>query len=177
MGDKDIYPEQAYEGAQTLFDIDAYCDAFISRMWAGVHNWLGSASFMGIVLLRQSRNWVAARRSRGNATGHFHFLASDAEVSIGNDLFPASISPKRTLDLDHANAGALDSPTHQLTNIRLSAVFQRHFADHVNALLVSGGILSPNKSQARWQLLINELRFPLHAEAGAWGSIHPESFL
>lgn len=181
IADARVADGAGFERMQSLVNLETYIDSIIVRMWSGDFDWVGpiyvSVEQDGISRFRDvtvfgNKNWYAGSHTRGGGDGRFHFFSWDAEMSMGLHLLYNIFgdTAQRRLDFDLSRANDPGSPVAPYDALIRYGPFQREFADRLNRHLFNGGLLSPQKAQARLQAMIETLRAPIIAESARWGN-------
>ena len=109
-------------------------------------------------------NWVVAR-NRNNPGKGFQFIPWDSERSFNS----------RNHNVVEENN--FERPSYLYSQFREDMRFRNLFSQRVEALLGSGGLLSPDSASARWQKLSSDIELAIIAESARWGDyrrdVHP----
>ena len=134
----------AYEQIQQYVDLQNFMDFALVRMFVGDREWKGG-------------NWYAIRNRIRDEP--FRFFTWDSERVLGESetdvLPPTDDSPDSVLLLWHA--------------LQENPAFRRAFADRVQLHLRDGGLLTPDRNMARWDLYAKPLSAAIVAESARWG--------
>ncbi|MDB6071958.1 MAG: hypothetical protein JWL81_3129, partial [Verrucomicrobiales bacterium] len=186
---------EQYDRLAALTGPEGLIDHLLIRMWAADHDWLGPATMpaagggvTGNVAYYNSKNWYAARRSRGRLPGDWKFFTWDGEISMGSHLlfrwYDASSNVPAGLEFPHFRELRLDmtgiaesgTPAALWDSLRVWPAFQLKVADRARRLFGPGGVLSPEKAAARFESLREVLDLPMVAESARWGTVAGFSF-
>ena len=130
-------------------DVDNLIDYMILHIYIGSTDW-------------PVKNWWSARE-RGPDSKGFRFYAWDQEIAL--------LSLTRTdtnLDGPFEEVSAA-GPAFLYDRLRQNTAFQSRFAARVQELMFNGGILTPEKSRARWLTRQTEIDQSIVAESARWG--------
>ncbi|MDB4408539.1 lamin tail domain-containing protein [Akkermansiaceae bacterium] len=130
-------------------DVDNLIDYMILHIYIGSTDW-------------PVKNWWSARERGADSKG-FRFYAWDQEIAL--------LSLTRTdtnLDGPFEEVSAA-GPAFLYDRLRQNTSFQARFAARVQELMFDGGVLTPEKSSARWQHRQAEIDQSIVAESARWG--------
>ena len=183
-----VQTAQEYAALAALTGPDRLIDHLLIRMWGADHDWLGPVTMpsattvtTGDVAYYNSKNWYAARRSRGAGPGEWQFFTWDGEISMGSHLLfswidgtrpqPSGMAfPRfRELRLDMTGISQPDTPAAVWDALRQWPELRLRVADRARRLFGPGGVLSPANAAARIESMRAELDLPMVAESARWG--------
>jgi hypothetical protein len=132
-----------YQAMEELLDVPAFIDFMILNLYAANADW------------DHASNWYAARRR--NPPGKYQFFVWDGERTLEN--VEAS-----TLKFDDDQ-----SPPRLFHKLRENPEFRMQFADRAQRHLFDGGVLTPDRSAARFKVWSDRLDQPIVGESARWG--------
>ena len=140
-------------GGEPLLDIDNYIDFMLINQYAGNTDW-------------DHHNWYAYRNRTTADTG-FRFICWDTEMIFDN------------IDENLTTKNNRGCPTGFLNRLMRDRLFAHHFHERAQAMLDTGGPLSPQGVVEIWDSLSNSIGLALYDEAARWGDyrrdVHPHT--
>jgi hypothetical protein len=168
-----------------------FMDHFLTRIWSGDQDWLGSATMprndgqpgvTGNVAFLTHKNWYGVANSRGLTTAPWQFFCWDAEFTMGTHALNAWVDSagtlptgmnwpvaQRLLTLDYTAVSSTNTPGQLWAALSTQDPFKMALADRIQKMYRGRGPLAPTQAQARLDELTQELDAPMLAESARWG--------
>jgi hypothetical protein len=143
VGRPDIADGTGWDAVNQVLDTADLARYVSLNYWAGNTDWA-------------HQNWYATYRA-GHADGRWRFHSWDAE---------------HTLKDPHENVTGKDDPggpTHLHQRLMLNPAYRELFAETVNELFASDGLLDPGKVSALYRQRLSEIDRAVRAESARWG--------